>query len=72
MSEEVDLIKERLDLAEVIGEYVSLKQMGHNFKGLCPFHQEKSPSFVVTPDRGIWHCFGCQEGGDIFFLYSKS
>lgn len=72
MSSETDLIKERLDLAEIIGEYVSLKQAGQHFKGLCPFHQEKTPSFIVSPTKGIWHCFGCQRGGDLFsFVQEK-
>lgn len=66
MSQDTELIKERLDLAEVVGEYVQLKRNGRNFKGLCPFHQEKTPSFIVSPDKGIWHCFGCQSGGDVF------
>lgn len=66
MSAETEAIKERINLAEVVGEYVQLKQMGHHFKGLCPFHQEKTPSFVVSPEKGIWHCFGCQKGGDVF------
>lgn len=59
-------IKQRLDLAELIGEYVRLKQVGANFKACCPFHNEKTPSFVVSPDKGIWHCFGCGKGGDHF------
>lgn len=66
MSAETELIKERLDLAEVVGEYVHLKRVGGHFKGLCPFHSEKTPSFIVSPDKGIWHCFGCQKGGDVF------
>lgn len=66
MGNETELIKERLDLAEVIGEYVPLKRMGAHWKGLCPFHQEKTPSFIVSPQKGIWHCFGCQKGGDVF------
>lgn len=66
MANETELIKERLDIAEVIGEYVQLKRAGTSFKGLCPFHQEKSPSFVVSPQKGMWHCFGCQKGGDVF------
>jgi DNA primase len=66
MSQETEQIKERLDLAEIIGEYVQLKQAGHHFKGLCPFHSEKTPSFVVSRDKGIWHCFGCNANGDVF------
>lgn len=71
MSTDVDTIKSRLDLAEVIKEYVPLRQMGQHFKALCPFHQEKTPSFVVSPIKGMWHCFGCGEGGDIFAFVQK-
>lgn len=63
---EVDDIKEKLSLVEFIQSRVPLKKMGRNFKGLCPFHNEKSPSFVVSADRNIWHCFGCGRGGSIF------
>ncbi len=70
-SEEVELIKERLDLASLIQEYVPLKQAGQHFKGLCPFHQEKTPSFVVSPTKGMWYCFGCSEGGDAFVFIQK-
>lgn len=66
MSKETELIKERLDIASVVSEYVTLKQAGQSMKGLCPFHQEKTPSFIVSPGRGTWHCFGCNLGGDIF------
>lgn len=71
MSAETELIKERLDIAELVGEYVQLKQAGRHFKGLCPFHNEKTPSFVVSPDKGIYHCFGCGEGGDIFAFIQR-
>lgn len=53
-------------MADLIGEYVLLKRVGAHFKGLCPFHQEKTPSFIVSPQKGIWHCFGCHKGGDVF------
>lgn len=71
MAGETELIKERLNLAEIVGEYVSLRRAGNHFKGLCPFHQEKTPSFIVSPDKGIWHCFGCNTGGDIFSFMQK-
>ncbi len=71
MSEQTELIKERLDIADVIGEYLPLKQAGQSLKGLCPFHQEKTPSFNVSRARGTWHCFGCGEGGDVFTFVQK-
>jgi DNA primase len=59
-------VKNKLSVVEVVGESVSLKKAGTTYKGLCPFHGEKTPSFVVTPQRESWHCFGCGLGGDIF------
>lgn len=71
MTDDVQDIKARIDIAGLIGETVRLKKAGVNFKGLCPFHAEKTPSFMVSPDRGTWHCFGCGEGGDAFEYVMK-
>ena len=59
-------IKSKLPVLDVVGETVALKRAGSAYKGLCPFHAEKTPSFIVSPDRESWRCFGCGEGGDIF------
>ncbi len=64
-------IRDRLPLSVFIGERIPLKKAGRNFKGLCPFHQEKSPSFMVSDEKQIYHCFGCAEGGDIFSFTMK-
>jgi len=65
-------IKGKLDIVEVIREYVPVKAVGANFQALCPFHNEKTPSFVISPDKQIWHCFGCGRGGDVFaFVMEK-
>jgi len=62
----INRVRDRVDIAEVVGHHVSLTRSGQNLKGLCPFHQEKSPSFTVSPSRQIFHCFGCGTGGNVF------
>lgn len=64
--DQVTQIREHVDIVSFISEYIPLRKMGRNFKANCPFHNEKTPSFVVSPERQIWHCFGCQKGGDVF------
>jgi DNA primase len=59
-------VRSRINIADIIGRHVALKAAGQNLKGLCPFHKEKTPSFTVTPAKGIFYCFGCHKGGDVF------
>lgn len=59
-------VREKIDIVSLISEYIPLKKMGRNFTTVCPFHNENTPSFVVSPERQIWHCFGCGKGGDAF------
>jgi len=63
---QIQAITDKLNIADVIGEYVSLKSQGGRLWGLCPFHGEKTPSFSVAPDKGLFYCFGCQKGGNLF------
>ena len=68
----IDDVKERIDIVELVGQTVPLKRAGRNFKGRCPFHAEKTPSFIVFPDSGHYHCFGCGEHGDVFTFLMKT
>ena len=62
----IDEVRDRTDIVEVVSQFVTLKKVGKNFKGLCPFHSEKTPSFTVSPEKRIYHCFGCGAGGNVF------
>ncbi len=67
----IDRILEKTDIVEVISRYVPLKKLGRNYKAPCPFHNEKTPSFIVSPDKQIYHCFGCGAGGNVFSFLMK-
>ena len=67
----INQIRDRIDIADIVGHHVSLTRAGQNLKGLCPFHQEKSPSFTVSPSRQIFHCFGCGAGGNVFSFLTR-
>ena len=70
-SDLLEEIRNRCDIVDIISEYVPLKQAGKSFKGLCPFHGEKTPSFMVSPEKQLFHCFGCGEGGNVFNFLMK-
>ncbi len=65
-NEWTEKVREATDIVDIVSEYLTLKKKGKNFLGLCPFHQEKTPSFSVSPEKNVYHCFGCGKGGDIF------
>ena len=62
----IEEVRQRADIVDIISQYVHLKRTGHNYKGLCPFHTEKTPSFQVSADKQIYKCFGCGAGGNVF------
>jgi len=61
----IEEVKARADIVAIVSEHVALRRSGKNYVGLCPFHAEKTPSFTVSPDKQMFHCFGCQAGGDV-------
>ncbi len=69
--DQVEEVKQKTDIVSLINEYVPLKKAGRNFKANCPFHQEKTPSFIVSPELQIYKCFGCGETGDVFTFLEK-
>ncbi|MBA3430408.1 MAG: DNA primase, partial [Actinobacteria bacterium] len=70
--EDIDDLREQTDIVEIVSSHSNLKRSGgHTFKGLCPFHSEKTPSFTVDTAKGLWHCFGCGEGGNIYHFVQK-
>ncbi len=71
-SSTIDEIRNKTDILKVVEEYVPMKKRGKNYLGLCPFHSEKTPSFTVSPDKQIFHCFGCGEGGNVFSFLMKA
>ena len=70
-ADDIDEVRERADIVEVIGENVRLRKAGRSYVGLCPFHQEKTPSFNVDPDKRVFYCHGCNQGGSIFTFIEK-
>ena len=65
----IEEIQTKSDIVEVLSRYITLKKIGRNYKTTCPFHNEKTPSFVVSPDKQIFHCFGCGAGGNLSLIH---
>ena len=70
-ADDIDEVRERADIIELVGEHVRLRKAGRSYVGLCPFHQEKTPSFNVDPDKRVWYCHGCNQGGSVFTFIEK-
>src|SRR3990172_5493751 len=71
MSDQVEEVKSKTDIVSIIGERIELKKAGRNYKAPCPFHSEKTPSFIVSPEIQIYKCFGCGESGDVISFLEK-
>ena len=69
--DQVDEVKSKVDIVEVISSYIPLKKSGRNYAALCPFHSEKTPSFMVSPERQVFKCFGCDQSGDVLTFLEK-
>jgi len=67
----VDEVIAKTDIVAVLSEYLTLLPAGRNYKALCPFHSEKTPSFVISPEKKLWHCFGCGTGGNVLTFLMK-
>ena len=69
--DQIEEVKHKLDIVEVVSSYFPIQKSGKNYKAVCPFHSEKTPSFMVSPQLQIFKCFGCGEGGDVIAFYGK-
>ena len=69
--DDIQKVKDRINIVEVVGQYVQLRRAGRNWTARCPFHKERTPSFMVSPERGTYICFGCGEKGDVFSFVQK-